>query len=89
MVVRAPNAPFNSSGTAAGARRSAKRHAEFVAGAKQLAKKYHAEWMPFPPSAYGHDSSIVLGDGIHKNEAGQRELAIAEAAAIAAMVKRL
>jgi hypothetical protein len=90
IVVRAPNAPLNSSGTKAGLRRATKRHAAFEAGAKEIVRKYRADWMPFPAHLFGHgDPRYFVGDGIHKNEAGQRDLAIAEANAIAALWRRL
>ncbi|MFN0095198.1 MAG: SGNH/GDSL hydrolase family protein [Dehalococcoidia bacterium] len=90
LVVRAPNSPLNSSGTKAGARRSAKRHAAFEAGAKGLAKKYRADWMPMPAQLMKHgDPAYFVGDGIHKNEAGHRDMAIAEAKAITETWRRL
>ena len=90
MVVRAPNAPLNSAADAAGATRAAKRHAQFETGAKQLARRYRPDWLPMPAHLLDHgDPAYFVGDGIHKNEAGQRDLAVAEAVAIGALWQRL
>ena len=90
IVVRGPAGPHNSAGDAAGAARGAKRHAQFEAGAKALARKYRADWLAMPGQLVVRgDPALFLGDGIHRTEAGEQDLAIAEAHAIGALWQRL